>query len=325
MVTILWATLGICSCFILWCLSCEIISASVETIFLPNQQSRMCDKEAVNLRENLQFLAPRMLKVTLQRAEEVFPALKKNMADATTSNVALSNLLLNSSGSTKGNTCKRCDESEIQLNEALSELSSAQTIISILQKELILAKTSTSIDPDIRLHNEPDTEAWKPITYNTRNKVNPQKKDRPSLIGPTSFNFPFLTTNRYSPLANLVSDEHASAQKIIKSMDIHSKASKIPTIINGINVYYSEPLSVISNQEDSPNITSPQKKAKNTKRKIRLNKVKHKVLFIGDSHARKCAQLLPDNLNTDFKVTGFVKPSACMSEGEFGSVFKSGR
>ena len=79
MVTILWATLGICSCFILWCLSCEIISASVETIFLPNQQSRMCDKEAVNLRENLQFLAPRMLKVPVQRAEEIFPALKKNM------------------------------------------------------------------------------------------------------------------------------------------------------------------------------------------------------------------------------------------------------
>ena len=105
------------------------------------------------------------------------------MADATTSNVALSNFLLNSFSSIEGNTCKRCDESEIQLNEALSELSSAQTIISILQKELILAKTSTSVDPDIRLHNEPDTEAWKPITYNTRKKIKPQKKDRPSLNG----------------------------------------------------------------------------------------------------------------------------------------------
>ena len=88
------------------------------------------------------------------------------MADAAASNVALSNFLLNSFSSIEGNTCKRCDESEIQLNEALSELSSAQMIINILQKELILAKTSTSIDPDIRLHNEPDTEAWKPITYN---------------------------------------------------------------------------------------------------------------------------------------------------------------
>jgi hypothetical protein len=97
-------------------------------------------------------------------------------------------------------------------------------------------------------------------------------------------------------------------------MDIHSKASKIPTIRNGINVYYSEPSSVISKQEDPPNITSPLKKPKNTKRKTRLNKVKHKVLFIGDRHARKCAQVLQDNLNTDFKVMGFVKPGACMSE-----------
>ena len=39
----------------------------------------MCEKEAVKLRENLQSFAPRMLKVLLQWAEEVFPALKKNM------------------------------------------------------------------------------------------------------------------------------------------------------------------------------------------------------------------------------------------------------
>jgi len=96
-------------------------------------------------------------------------------------------------------------------------------------------------------------------------KSKPQKKDRPSLNGPTSFNFPVSTTNRYSPLANLVSDEHVSTQKIFKSMDIHSKASKIRTIISGINAYYSEPSSVISKQEDPPNITSPLKKTKEHK------------------------------------------------------------
>ena len=51
----------------------------METIFLPNQRSRMCDKEAVKLRENLQSLAPRMLEVLVRRAEEVFPAFKKTM------------------------------------------------------------------------------------------------------------------------------------------------------------------------------------------------------------------------------------------------------
>jgi lysophospholipase L1-like esterase len=53
---------------------------------------------------------------------------------------------------------------------------------------------------------------------------------------------------------------------------------------------------------------------KNRQRVKSLNKVKHKVLLIGDSHARNCAQLLQDNLSTDFKVLSFVKPGACMNE-----------
>lgn len=38
----------------------------------------MCDKEVV-LHENLLFLAARMPKVLVERAEEIFPALKENM------------------------------------------------------------------------------------------------------------------------------------------------------------------------------------------------------------------------------------------------------
>ena len=45
-----------------------------------------------------------------------------------------------------------------------------------------------------------------------------------------------------------------------------------------------------------------------------LNKVKHKVLLICNSHARNCAHLLQDNLNSDFKVSSFVKPGARMNE-----------
>ena len=45
-----------------------------------------------------------------------------------------------------------------------------------------------------------------------------------------------------------------------------------------------------------------------------LNKAKHKVLIIGDSHARNCVNLLQDNLSIDFKVSSFVKPDAQMNE-----------
>jgi len=39
----------------------------------------MCDKEDVKLHEILQSLAKRTPKVLVQRAKEIFPALKKNM------------------------------------------------------------------------------------------------------------------------------------------------------------------------------------------------------------------------------------------------------
>jgi hypothetical protein len=45
-----------------------------------------------------------------------------------------------------------------------------------------------------------------------------------------------------------------------------------------------------------------------------LNEAKHKILLIGDSHASNRAHLLHDNLNSDFKVSSFVEPGACMNE-----------
>ena len=43
-------------------------------------------------------------------------------------------------------------------------------------------------------------------------------------------------------------------------------------------------------------------------------KVIRNVQIIGDSHARKCASLLQDNLGMDFAVSSFVKPGAPLSE-----------
>jgi hypothetical protein len=123
-----------------------------------------------------------------------------------------------------------------------------------------------------------------------------------------------LTTNRFSALSNLVSGEQVSTQMTHKTTDTYSRVNKIPTIVNGISVPYSELTSATFKQDESSNITSHQTKMKNLQCVKTLNKVKHKVLIISDSHARNCAQLLQDNLNTDFKVSSFVKPGACMNE-----------
>jgi hypothetical protein len=46
----------------------------------------------------------------------------------------------------------------------------------------------------------------------------------------------------------------------------------------------------------------PSVKGEETQFVKRLNKVENKVLLIGGSHARSCAHLLQDNLNSDFKI-----------------------
>jgi hypothetical protein len=163
------------------------------------------------------------------------------MAGAISSNVALSDLLSKSHGNAEENTCRRCHDSETQLKEALSELSSAQTIISFLQNELILAKASMSMGAENQSHSEPDTGVWKLVAYNNNNnKVKSEKRDKPYWSELASFNHPASTTNRFSLLFNLLSGEHVFTQKIHKTTGTYSKANKIPTIIAGISVPYSE-------------------------------------------------------------------------------------
>jgi len=67
-------------------------------------------------------------------------------------------------------------------------------------------------------------------------------------------------------------------------------------------------------QEETTHIHCRQTKMKKTQFVKSLNKIKHKVLLIGDSHARNCVHLLQDSLSTDFKVSSFVKPGARMNE-----------
>jgi len=87
------------------------------------------------------------------------------MADAICSSVASSNVLLYSSGNEDEYVSERCCKRETQLKEALDELISAQTIISILQNELLLSKALTTtcavnLFPTEGPCSKPNTEEW---------------------------------------------------------------------------------------------------------------------------------------------------------------------
>jgi hypothetical protein len=45
----------------------------------------------------------------------------------------------------------------------------------------------------------------------------------------------------------------------------------------------------------------------------KTNIIKRNIVIIGDSHARNCAAKLQHNLETNFVVSGYVKPGAGMS------------
>jgi len=66
------------------------------------------------------------------------------MAATKSSSIASSSTFLNRSGNKDDLVCERCRDREIQLKEVLDELSSAQVIIDILQKELLTSKAVTS-------------------------------------------------------------------------------------------------------------------------------------------------------------------------------------
>jgi hypothetical protein len=92
--------------------------------------------------------------------------------------VAVYDILSKSPGNIEENICRRCHDSEIQLMEALSELSSAQMIISILQYELISGKASKSVGTE-NSHGEPDKEVWKTVMYNNNSNDKSQKRAKP--------------------------------------------------------------------------------------------------------------------------------------------------
>jgi hypothetical protein len=100
------------------------------------------------------------------------------MADAICASVASPNLLLNGSGNEDAYVCERCRDCETQLKEVLDELSSAQTIINILQNELLLSKASQTTCAENQSPTEgpcskPNSEVWTLAAYN--NIVKSQK------------------------------------------------------------------------------------------------------------------------------------------------------
>ena len=241
------------------------------------------------------------------------------MADCNGSGSASSTHLLRSTGNEIDYVCKSCKDRESQLKEALDELSSAQTIITILQNELQTYRASAATcEVNLTIaeeaHNKPRTDEWTATTYRSNNvKLRERRNYKNSEIASPG---PYISTeNRFSSLANLERKESASLQRATNPVKQQPRGRKIPKIVNGTLDYYKDFPSLIRKQEKTIRTSPEHQIKKRAPQPVESeSSTTHKVLIIGDSHARNCVNLLQDNLSSDFKVTSFVKPGANMKE-----------
>jgi len=188
------------------------------------------------------------------------------MAESKCSRPASSSLLLNGTGNKEEIVCERCCDREIQLKEVLNELSSAQMIIDILQKELLLSKTITTMCTEDQIStkepgNKPTTDVW-----NSPAPMNSTSTSQNCVL-PTWANIAVSTNsipvvNRYI-LPNLkgATTNHYEAQKVFtqkphQTRNPQVKGNKIITIVNGIPDSYRKSPSITYNNEVNPKAKS---------------------------------------------------------------------
>ena len=177
--------------------------------------------------------------------------------------------------------CQHCDELNAELHKVKGELLSYEKVVSVLQEEIRnLENHLYSNDTYQDIHGKLQTREI--VTDNNWNQVKVRhnklsKTNKGNLIQLT----PCLS-NKYEILHNLEAN--------------------------------NETVSSTSNNKALVSTSERQTKAKRSRSTRKTIVPKHKIMILGDSHARRCADLVQDNLNSDYRVSSFIKPSAQMSE-----------
>jgi len=213
---------------------------------------------------------------------------------------------LENAGNSTG--CELCKSLKVQLSHILKELSSVRLIVDLLSKELNREQSESP-------RNSTTNKQWNQVSYNQQKTPNRQKSLR------TTDNIPPQhipeSANRFEILANLTTDldnhktknksvkeasEHESLQQRdfaqkennrLRSRQVYRKdlPKKIPTLINGTTA------TRVSTKYTRHNL-----------KKDTQTTVDHKIVILGDSHARGLSSNVKNNLDDNYSVCGLVKP-----------------
>ena len=124
------------------------------------------------------------------------------MADGEVSSECSSHISVNSKGNSDITYCKNCKEYEMQLKEALDDLTSTQMINKLVQKEMLshmntMNKLGKDLKPSKLTRNSVVNSEWTPVT-DKNCKVKARKKCD---INETVIKEQFVkTSNRFTPL-----------------------------------------------------------------------------------------------------------------------------
>jgi hypothetical protein len=207
--------------------------------------------------------------------------------------------------------CGKSADLELQLSQALSELSSVQLIVDLLNKEYKYKQDEQTFD---MVRND----------YWTQATSNHQKK--PKIIGENSTHYIPTTINHFELLSNLTKD--ANDYRPEKDTDkeprsysgcLQKKFDQKKFIFMGnykANTKVSKHTCKKHDSTINGNYRKQQPHTKDSTRRIPVlvnsspqNK-EHKIVIIGDSHARGSTSNVKHNLNDNYRCSGFVRPGA---------------
>jgi lysophospholipase L1-like esterase len=217
----------------------------------------------------------------------------------------------------KDSNCEKCLFLEVRLKEAVDELNSAQAILDLLMKDLIAETevTRKQCDNVVNVVNG--------VNKKCDLRVKPLIQDLWSDIvagrctvngtGDLTPNQPFDT----NITSNTAVEPWKTVSKGIKysSSRNHTQQFKIPVSTNRYEwprfddfcdeeptVSRNTPMSIEKDEDNCKNMSK--------KKVVNQYEKKHKVLIIGDSHARGCAAEINEVLEETYEVLGIVCPGA---------------
>jgi hypothetical protein len=212
------------------------------------------------------------------------------MAVAVCRNISGSDALMNITSDSAINTCMNCVNTEKLLKEALDELTSAQTINKLLQKELLVANACKQgkDSHDNEGYSAPtDFRKWSVVTTKTHTGKTTQKHN---ITSATKSGNLIATSNGYLPLTKVPDDDKYS----------------IPVIVNG-NISMRNRAKTYQHGTQSIPMENSEKYRVRCDTKL----INHqKIIILGDSHARGLAANIKHILGNKSTITGYVSPGA---------------